>query len=82
MGDGVCHDHPWTHMPRQHAVRPLAQLETHKQTNRHAHILGAVPVTGRIPARSRAGEHGFSEADILVVSIRLPSSLFSSSWML
>lgn len=62
-------------------LRP-GTLEAHRQINTHAHTLWAVPGTRHDPpTHSRAGEHRFSEADILAVSIRLPSSLFSS-WML
>lgn len=68
-------------LPRQH-TEPTGTLEAHRQINTHAHTLWAVPGTRHDPpTHSQAGEHRFSEADILAVSIRLPSSLFSS-WML
>lgn len=76
----MCHDCPGTHTATPAGT---ALTGTAANTDGHArtHTQGS-PVTRQDPCSRRAGEHGFSEADILAVSIRLPSSLFAFSWML
>lgn len=76
----MCRDHP-----QMRAATPAgrgARVHAHAYALPLSLPLGAVSVTCRILAHSGSGEHGFSEADILALSIRLPSSLVSPSWML